>query len=238
VSDPSFSRARKRANGWNAIAKFSLFAVLTVVSAGALRIGAAPDRLPASHVSTTLAHFFARPAAEPSEYQKEAVMGSRALLDRWTPFIEEASRRFAIPGSWIRAVIARESGGRTMTDDNTPITSDAGAEGLMQVMPDTYDEMRIEYGLGANARDPHDNIVAGTAYMRWLYKRYGFPKMFAAYNDGPGNFDQHLEGKRALPAETVAYLAAIGTELAPAPRPHRKFHRFAANATARESLGG
>jgi soluble lytic murein transglycosylase-like protein len=152
---------------------------------------------------------------QPSVFRQEAAMTSRQLLDRWKPFITEASKKFGIPKSWIRAVVSRESGGRTMEGERAPIVSDAGAVGVMQVMPQTYDEMRAQYDLGSDAADPHDNIIAGSAYLAWLYRRYGFPDMFAAYNDGPGNFDKYRDGGRSLPAETVAYLASMTENLDP-----------------------
>jgi soluble lytic murein transglycosylase-like protein len=102
-----------------------------------------------------------------------------------------------------------------MEGEQTPIASDAGAVGVMQVMPETYDEIRAQYDLGADAADPHDNIIAGSAYLAWLYRRYGFPDMFAAYNDGPGNFDKYRSAGRSLPAETVAYLASMTENLDP-----------------------
>ncbi|MGN6517189.1 MAG: lytic transglycosylase domain-containing protein [Rhizomicrobium sp.] len=149
----------------------------------------------------------------PSAFAREMAMSPKELLDRWKPFVLEASRRFHLPKSWIRAVISRESGGRTMEGENRPIKSDAGAIGVMQVMPETYDEMRTQYDLGADPADPHDNIIAGTAYLKWLYQKYGFPDMFAAYNDGPGNFDKYRAGARGLPDETKAYLASMKRNL-------------------------
>ncbi len=92
---------------------------------------------------------------------------------------------------------------------NRPIRSAAGAMGLMQLMPGTYAEMRARYGLGKNAYDPRDNILAGAAYLRILYKKYGYPAMFAAYNDGPGNLEGHLHRGRALPAETKNYVKGV-----------------------------
>lgn len=129
-------------------------------------------------------------------------------LDRWEPFMAEASARFAVPKTWIRAVIAAESAGRIMLDGR-PITSSAGAMGLMQVMPGTYEEMRRRHGLGGDPHDPHDNILAGTAYLRTLYERFGFPGLFAAYNAGPGRYQEHLTDGRPLPRETRAYLARL-----------------------------
>jgi soluble lytic murein transglycosylase-like protein len=134
---------------------------------------------------------------------------SASPLDRWSPLFAEASRRFGIPEPWIRAVMRAESDGHA-TLDGQPITSRAGAIGLMQLMPATWSELRDRLGLGIDAYDPRDNILAGTAYLRWLYERYGYPGLFAAYNAGPARFDDQLFGHRPLPAETLAYLAALG----------------------------
>jgi hypothetical protein len=135
----------------------------------------------------------------------EAGMSPKALMDRWQPFISEASKRFAVPEYWIRAVIRVESGGRTILFGK-PITSGAGAMGLMQLMGDTYNEMRTRNGLGADPYNARDNIMAGTAYLRELYMKYGYPRLFAAYNAGPGRFEDHLRKGHALPAETQAYV--------------------------------
>src|SRR5262245_39341096 len=74
--------------------------------------------------------------AEVSDFAKEQAMSPAQLLSRWAPFIKEASRRFKISADWIRAVMRMESGGRTLADEKTKITSSAGAMGIMQVMPD------------------------------------------------------------------------------------------------------
>ena len=114
-----------------------------------------------------------------------------------------------MPKAWIRAVMARESGGRTMLAEGQPIISRAGAVGLMQVLPETYDEMAVEHKLGANPFNARDNIMAGAAYLRWLHHKYGYPAMFAAYNAGPGKLEDHLEHGVNLPAETRAYVGGI-----------------------------
>ncbi|MER9971373.1 lytic transglycosylase domain-containing protein [Mesorhizobium sp. M0060] len=129
-------------------------------------------------------------------------------LARWQPLVAEASRRFSIPQPWIYAVMDAESRGQTMLDGR-PIASHAGAIGLMQVMPGTYEEIRAELGLGADPHDPRDNILAGTAYLRAMYDRFGFPGLFAAYNAGPDRYEQHLQRGRALPSETVSYLEQL-----------------------------
>jgi hypothetical protein len=147
--------------------------------------------------------------ADTSALVKEQAMSTSELIDRWTPHIKEASRRFKISTDWIKAVIRVESAGRTLSDDNQPITSTAGAMGIMQVMPETYQDMRDAYNLGDDPHDPRDNILAGTAYLRWLKEKYGYPKMFAAYNAGPATFEAEAAGKRKLPKETRDYVKRV-----------------------------
>jgi soluble lytic murein transglycosylase-like protein len=129
-------------------------------------------------------------------------------VDRWRAEIAEASARFGVPVAWIERVMRAESGGQTMLGGR-PITSHAGAMGLMQLMPATWMAMRAAHGLGRNPHDPHDNILAGTAYLRAMYDRFGYPGLFAAYNAGPGRYAAHLATGRALPTETRAYLAQV-----------------------------
>lgn len=149
----------------------------------------------------------------PSAYDVESTMNAAQLINRWDGFMAEASRRFHVPKTWIRAVMARESGGRTMLGEGKPIVSSAGALGLMQVLPETYEQMATAHGLGANPFDAHDNIMAGTAYLDWLHRKYGYPQMFAAYNAGPGKLEDHLAHGVNLPAETRAYVGGIDTAL-------------------------
>jgi soluble lytic murein transglycosylase-like protein len=81
--------------------------------------------------------------------------------------------------------------------------------GLMQIMPKTWTELRARYGLGADPYDPRDNILAGAAYIRELYDRYGATGFLAAYNAGPGRYERHLATGRPLPDETQAYVAKL-----------------------------
>lgn len=149
----------------------------------------------------------------PSAYDLEQQMGPSALMARWDSLIAQASQRFGVPAPWIKEVMRMESGGRTMSGENAPIVSRAGAMGLMQLMPDTYADMRAEYGLGANPFDPRDNIFAGVAYLKWLHGKYGYPAMFAAYNDGPGNLEARMADSEQLPAEARNYLTRITARL-------------------------
>jgi hypothetical protein len=101
----------------------------------------------------------------------------------------------------------QESGGEQQA------TSSVGAMGLMQVMPATYEELRARYQLGEDPYDPHNNILAGTAYIREMYDRFGAPGFLAAYNAGPDRVENYLAGRAALPDETVNYVAAITPNL-------------------------
>ncbi len=132
--------------------------------------------------------------------------------DPWGPYIQEASARFSVPQRWIRAVMRQESGGREYLNGQ-PITSDAGAAGLMQIMPATYEELRERYALGGDPYDPHDNILAGTGYISELYASYGAPAFLAAYNAGPHRVDDYLAGRGGLPNETVNYLVSLAPRL-------------------------
>lgn len=137
--------------------------------------------------------------------------------DPWRPYIRDASGRFSVPQQWIRGVMHQESGGHEYLHGQ-PITSGAGAMGLMQLMPATYAELQAQYNLGNDPFEPHDNILAGTAYIRQMYQKYGAPAFLAAYNAGPQRLDNYLTSGRSLPNETIDYVASIapnlGTELA------------------------
>ena len=163
--------------------------------------------------------------SQPSRLSDASQRGSYAVPgtpdDPWGPYIDEAARRLAVPSSWIRAVMHQESGGNEYLDGQ-PITSGAGAMGLMQLMPSTYADLQSQYDLGGDPYDPHDNILAGTAYIRQMYDKYGSPGFLAAYNAGPARVDDYLAGQSSLPAETVNYVAAITPHLddaAPAAEP-------------------
>ena len=117
--------------------------------------------------------------------------------------VSEASRQFGIPERWIYAVIRVESVGRVRA------VSRAGAMGLMQLMPGTWARQRARFSLGQDPFDPRDNILAGTSYLREMYDRYGAQGFLAAYNAGPGRYEDWLAGRRALPLETRRYVARI-----------------------------
>jgi soluble lytic murein transglycosylase-like protein len=143
-------------------------------------------------------------ARAPTPFEIEQRMSAAALITRWDPEVARASKRFHVPQGWIRAVMEAESGGRTMASETEPIVSNKGAMGLMQLMPETWREWRATLALGTDPYDPHDNITAATAYLHVLYAKYGYPAMFAAYNDGPGNLEQRMIDGGLLPQRVGA----------------------------------
>ena len=126
-----------------------------------------------------------------------------AALDRFQAHIIEASQRFGFPARWIEVVIKAESSGEPKA------VSPRGAIGLMQLMPETWAELCDQYGFGVDPFDPCANILAGTAYLKAMQDRFGYPALFAAYNAGPGRYEDHLRTGKRLPAETRAYVARI-----------------------------
>ncbi len=105
-----------------------------------------------------------------------------------------------------------ESGGHEYIDGQLTV-SPAGAMGLMQLEPETYQEMASRYGLGSDPFNPYDNIMAGTGYIHEMYEVYGSPGFLAAYNAGPGRLDNYMDYHQALPAETTNYVAMIAPQI-------------------------
>jgi soluble lytic murein transglycosylase-like protein len=156
-----------------------------------------------------------------------------AMADPFAGFVAEASHRFALPVSSIRAVLQAESGG------DVRALSPKGAMGLMQIMPATWAALRQRYGLGADPYDPRDNITAGTAYLRELHDRFGERGFLAAYNAGPSRYEEHLATGRPLPSETLSYMATVKSllggmlaEASPAAAPWASSSLFVAMARA------
>ncbi|MFG1314614.1 lytic transglycosylase domain-containing protein [Xanthobacter autotrophicus] len=149
---------------------------------------------------------------------QDAPVGRLEVSDPFDAPIAEAAQRFGISAAWIRAVMRAES-----AVDATAV-SPRGTMGLMQIRPETWADLRLRHRLGEDPFDPRDNILAGAAYLRELFDRYGVPGLLAAYHAGPARYEAYLAG-RPLPAETRAYVAMLapafgGGELpTPAPMP-------------------
>jgi Transglycosylase SLT domain len=132
-----------------------------------------------------------------------SALGGFGSGDPFAAWIAEAAHRFDIPASWVRDVMRVESRG------DLRAVSPRGAMGLMQLMPETWADLRLRYGLGSDPFDPRDNILAGAAYLRELHDRFGDSGFLAAYNAGPGRYQAFLATGRPLPDETRAYVGAL-----------------------------
>lgn len=88
---------------------------------------------------------------------------------------------FDISASLIKAVITAES------CFDTQAISKVGAEGLMQLMPETARWLKV-----TDRKDVNQNLSAGIRYLADLRKRFGSEELaLAAYNAGPGNVERH-----------------------------------------------
>ncbi|CCJ05579.1 Lytic transglycosylase catalytic [Methylocystis sp. SC2] len=155
-------------------------------------------------------------AAEIAKCARDSTQPSAEAIASAT---DEASRRFHIPPQWIRAVMRAES------HDDAYAVSGKGAIGLMQIMPATYDELRLKHALGPDPFNPGDNVLAGAAYLSEMFMRYGEGGFLAAYNAGPGRYEDYLRG-RALPAETIDYVVEIASKLGLERLPATQFSAF------------
>jgi len=150
---------------------------------------------------------------------------------QWTSYIAEASQRFGVPAQWIRAVMQVESRGEKSA------VSPKGAMGLMQVMAETYAELRLRYRLGDDPFAPRNNILAGAAYLREMRDRYGPGGFLAAYNAGPGRYEDYLKRGRPLPEETRNYVAALAPMIGVPGIPHQPGSASMAFQTATSRAG-
>lgn len=142
------------------------------------------------------------PAPSPPDATARLGLGARIEAA-----VAEAAHRFSLPEAWIWGVMRAESA------LNPRAVSRAGAMGLMQLMPQTWAELRARLQLGDDPFDVRDNVIAGAAYLRELHDRFGVPGFLAAYNAGPGRYADHLSTGRPLPVETRAYVTAVASDL-------------------------
>jgi soluble lytic murein transglycosylase-like protein len=106
----------------------------------------------------------------------------KKYLDDYQGIIQQASVQFGIEPHFIRAVIKAESG-----FDHQAVSS-KGAQGLMQLMPGTADDMAVQ-----DPFDPEENIFGGVRYLSLLLKRFKNNKVLAlaAYNAGPETVESY-----------------------------------------------
>jgi soluble lytic murein transglycosylase-like protein len=114
---------------------------------------------------------------------------------------DAAADKYHLPRQLVRSVMSAESGFQPQA------VSPKGAIGLMQLMPSTAQ------ALGADPRDPAQNVDAGARYLRDLLEKYdgGLWHALAAYNAGPGAVDKY----QGVPPyrETINYVGKIDQDL-------------------------
>lgn len=122
-------------------------------------------------------------------------------LDR---IIATAAVEHRLSEKLIRTVIGKESAG------NPCAVSTAGAMGLMQLMPETAQTLKVN-----DPWNPSQNIEAGSKFLKMMLQRYGgdLSLALAAYNAGPGNVDRY-EGVPPF-QETRNYVEGILKVLEP-----------------------
>ena len=141
-------------------------------------------------------------AADPVAVPSAATVASQVPTPVPAPSPAElsdaAADKYGLPRVLVRSVMAAESGFQA------GIVSPKGAIGLMQLMPQTAQEM------GADPYDPAQNVDAGVRYLRDLLNKYDFGLFhaLAAYNAGPGTVDKY----HGVPPyrETIDYVSRIG----------------------------
>ncbi len=131
-----------------------------------------------------------KPMAALPEPVRARELTARELVDR-------AAEHHGLPKEFVRSVALAESAYRQNA------VSPKGAIGIMQLMPATAAELK------ADPRDPKQNVMAGTQYLKELLLRYDgdVTKALAAYNAGPGAVDRH-QGVPPYP-ETVQYVDRV-----------------------------
>jgi soluble lytic murein transglycosylase-like protein len=123
---------------------------------------------------------------------------SRAQIRRVAETVVAEAERHGLDWELVLAVIRIESAFYNFA------RSEAGALGLMQIMPATGEELASELGIAWRGEEtlfnPVTNVRMGTAYLRYLYRTFGrWDRALAAYNWGPGEIGRRLEVGEPLP---------------------------------------
>ena len=109
------------------------------------------------------------------------------ISDEITRYINHWGKEYGVEPELIRGLMKQES------NFNPTAISKSGAMGLMQIMPATARDLKLD-----NPWDISDNIRAGTKHLKWLLGVYGgdYSLALAAYNAGHGNVNKWLKDSR------------------------------------------
>ncbi|MBW1714409.1 MAG: lytic transglycosylase domain-containing protein [Deltaproteobacteria bacterium] len=115
-------------------------------------------------------------------YIRTRGIGGKQYIKEYEDVIRKAAEQFSIEVNLIKAIIKAES------SFDPDAISESGAQGLMQLMPDTANDMKVN-----DPFDPEENIFGGTRYLSLLLQRFNQDKRLAiaAYNVGPTTVTRH-----------------------------------------------
>lgn len=120
-----------------------------------------------------------------------------------TPVYQAAAKEWNVDPALLQSVAGIESGGTPNPDQ---ALSPKGAQGRMQLMPGTAQQMGV-----SDPSDPVQNIYGGAKYLSQMLDKYQSPELaLAAYNAGPDRVDAYRAGKAPLPDQTTAYIQKVG----------------------------
>ena len=113
--------------------------------------------------------------------------------------INEMAEKYNLDPALLAAIAEQESG------FNQSAQSEAGAMGIMQLMPGTAE------GLGVDPSDLRGNLEGGAKYLRQMLDKYDgdVEKALAAYNAGPGSLDSVNGDISQLSGETQKYVPSV-----------------------------
>lgn len=130
--------------------------------------------------------------------EKPEILNRPDRRTRYDRHIRKASKLHGIDFPLLKSIIKVES------DFNPRAVSNKGAMGLMQIMPQNLKKLNLK-----NPFDPHENIMAGTRYLKKMLNRFGgrLPLALAAYHAGPTAVERH----KAIPPirSTQAYVRKV-----------------------------
>ncbi len=141
--------------------------------------------------------------AKLADYQSDARLPKQSSRGEIEQLIDRVADQVSLAPELIRSVVHAES------DFTADAVSAAGAQGLMQLMPATAEELGVR-----DSFDPLQNLLGGSRYLKQLLDKYDgdLDHALAAYNWGPGNVDR--EGLDNMPQETRNYLLRVKGQLA------------------------
>jgi hypothetical protein len=155
---------------------------------------------------------------ESTQLLEEGRIGEQPLLDYvlalayprpFEDILPAAAKAFGVPAPLMYAIIKKESAFKTGNE------SGAGAQGLMQIMPDTASFLNNTYSLGVNPaelKQPKTNLKLGAANLRMLFDQLGTDNVrgvISAHNKGAGNYQKW---QRLYPTDPLLFTELIPNE--------------------------